>query len=279
VVATPIGNLEDLTARAIRVLSECDAICAEDTRHTRALLTHLGIDRKPLVAVHAYSSDDALARVVERLEERAAIAVVTDAGTPSVSDPGARLVAAATARGVRIVAVPGPSALAAAISVAGLVDGPFLFLGFLPRDGRARREALHRVATTEEAVVLFEAPGRLTDTLRDVAEAQPGRRACVCREMTKVHEEFVRGTVEELARAQREWLGEAVIVLGPFSRSASEHVITDEEVAARIARELEAGGHAKAIADRIAAWSGLPRRDVYARVVAAKTSARPALDE
>jgi 16S rRNA (cytidine1402-2'-O)-methyltransferase len=269
VVSTPIGNMGDITLRALETLRACDRIAAEDTRRTRALLSHHGIGGKPLDALHAHSDPRDVHRLVERLGAGEKIALVTDAGTPLVSDPGGALVTAAIAAGVRVIPIPGPSAVLAALVASGLSgDGRFRFVGFLPRDGTGRGEAITAIAASPETVVLYEAPSRTEKTLVDLAAVTPGRSACVARELTKLHEEIVRGTVRELS-APREWIGEIVIVLGPHAPE-ERSAITDEELDARIDAELAAGGHAKSVAERLAAWSGRPRRDVYERVVARK---------
>ena len=269
VVATPIGNLSDLTLRAIETLRACDAVVAEDTRRTRGLLAHLGIEGKPLLAVHAHSSEHDLGRVVARLSRGESIALVTDAGTPGVSDPGDELVRAAVAEGARVVPIPGPSAVVCALAASGLGGGGgFRFVGFLPRDGKRRREAIERITATAEPVVLFESPNRTAATLSDLAEATPNRSACVARELTKVHEEIVRGTLRELASLEGEWLGEVAIVLGQHEPASTAAPIDDTALDEQIDRELAKGLHAKEIAERLASWSGRSKRDVYARVVA-----------
>jgi 16S rRNA (cytidine1402-2'-O)-methyltransferase len=270
VVATPIGNLGDLTLRAIETLRACDRVTAEDTRRTRALLAHLGIVGKRVDALHAHSSERDVARATEQLLAGESIALVTDAGTPSVSDPGTALVAAAIAAGVTVVPVPGASAVLAALVASGLAgDGRFRFVGFLPRDGTARREAIAIVCETAETLVLFEAANRTTDTLRELADATPARAACVARELTKLHEELVRGRLEELASDTREWRGEVAIVLGPY-RPESREEVGDAALDARIDAELSKGAHAKTVSEQLAAWSGRPKREVYARVLARK---------
>ena len=275
VVATPIGNLADLTLRAIDVLKTCARIAAEDTRRTRQLLSHLGIEGKPLDALHAHSSDRDVARLVERLAAGDSIALVTDAGTPAVSDPGDALVKAAIAADVRIVPIPGPSAVLAALVASGLATGVgFRFVGFLPRDGAARRDAVATVCTTPEPVVLFESPERTTATLVELADAMPERPACVARELTKMHEEVVRGTLATLAKDREAWRGEVAIVLGAWSVETRGENIDDAAIDARIDRELETGTHAKTVADVVAAWSGRPRREIYERVVRRKSSRR-----
>jgi 16S rRNA (cytidine1402-2'-O)-methyltransferase len=270
-VATPIGNLADLSARAIDTLRSCDRVIAEDTRRTRQLLSHLAIAGKPVERLDAHASEHDVARVVARLAESERIALVTDAGTPGVSDPGDALVRAAIGAGAHVVPIPGASAVLAAIVASGLAgDGRFRFVGFLPREGVARREAIALVCETPEAVVLFESPGRVQATLSELADATPERGACVARELTKVHEEFVRSSCAGLAADEREWIGEIAIVLAahvPGDRAAR---VDDAALDARIDEALSRGDHARTVADRLAAWSGRPRRQVYERVVERK---------
>jgi 16S rRNA (cytidine1402-2'-O)-methyltransferase len=271
VVATPIGNLGDVTARAAETLRACDVVVAEDTRRTRQLLTHLGIGGKAVERLDAHASAGDLQRVLSRLTAGEQVALVTDAGTPGVSDPGERLVAAAAAAGVRVVPIPGPSAVLAALVASGMAgDGHFRFVGFLPRDGAERREALALICATPETVVLFEAANRAHATLTDLADATPDRAACVARELTKVHEELVRGTCASLATDGREWIGEVAIVLGPHDPGSREARVDDAALDARIDEALARGEHARTTADRLAAWSGRPRREVYERFVARK---------
>ncbi|HEX7602721.1 MAG TPA: 16S rRNA (cytidine(1402)-2'-O)-methyltransferase [Polyangiaceae bacterium] len=271
-VATPIGNLGDITHRAVDVLRACPRIAAEDTRHTHKLLSHFGIEGKKLDALHAHSSPKDVARLIEKLEAGEDVALVTDAGTPQVSDPGDVLVRAAIAAGIVVVPLPGPSAVLAALSASGLgTGGGFRFVAFLPRDGMARREAIGRVCDEADPVVLFEAPNRLAETLTELAAATPDRRACVAREITKMHEEFLRGTLAELAAQDREWKGEVVVVLGPHDPASRATVIDDAAIDARIDEELAKGAHAKGTAERLAAWSGRPKREIYERVLGRKS--------
>lgn len=275
VVATPIGNLGDVTLRAIDVLKTCDRIAAEDTRQSKKLLSHLGISGKPMDALHAHSSERDVAKVVDALTTGESVALVTDAGTPSVSDPGDAVVKGAIAAGVRVVPIPGPSAALAALVASGLAGGGgFRFMGFLPREGAARHEAIGKVCATPEPVILFESPERTTATLRELAEATPDRNACVARELTKLHEELVRGTLATLAADRESWRGEVAIVLGAWQPEAREATIDDAALDERIDRELAAGTHSKTIAERLAAWSGRPKRDVYERVVSRKREGR-----
>lgn len=270
-VATPIGNLGDITHRALEVLGSVEVVFAEDTRRSRALLTHFGISGKDLVALHAHSTPGERHAALARILGGANAALVTDAGTPAVSDPGHELVALAVAAGVSVVPIPGASAVLAALVGSGLASGSaFRFLGFLPREGADRARALAKVSMTEEPVVLYEAPNRTPRTLADLAERTPDRSVAVARELTKMHEEFVRGTLRELAKAPREWVGEVVLVLG--AHEPKEVELTDEEIDARIDRDGGAS-HPKTLADRLAALSGRGRRELYERIVARRKGA------
>lgn len=266
VVATPIGNLEDVTLRALRVLRECDAILAEDTRRTRTLCVHHGIDT-PLRAFHAHTPPGRIAELAEELAGGAHLALVTDAGTPLVSDPGASLVTAASRAGVRVEPIPGPSAALAAISAAGLhVDG-FRFVGFLPRSGGRRAKAIDAIARAREATILFEASNRLPATLRDLAGAASAERpAAVCRELTKLHEEIARGTLGELVERYRDApRGEVTLVIEGASedRREVEDVDPDELARALLADGMRTKEAARALAERLS-WTV---RDAYAVVL------------
>jgi 16S rRNA (cytidine1402-2'-O)-methyltransferase len=269
-VGTPIGNLGDITLRAIETLRGAGRVVAEDTRRTRALLAHLGIEKKPLVSLEAHATARDVERVVGALVEGEDVALVTDAGTPLVSDPGSALVQAALLSGVRVVPIPGPSAVTAAAAASGLVSGGFRFFGFLPRAGTARADTLTELISTSEAVVFFESPQRLAATLRELADLCPRRPLVIAREMTKVHEEFVRGAVEELAASDREWLGEVTLVLGPDAEARKAEAPTDAEIDGRIAEALARGEPVKAVSQRLAAWSGRSRREIYERALAAR---------
>ena len=270
-VATPIGNLGDMTERALATLRAVPHVAAEDTRRSRGLLSHFGITGKELHSLDANASERAVARVVALLKEGHDVAFVTDAGTPGVSDPGRALVNAAVAAGVPLTSLPGASAVTTAVALSGLVAGPFLFLGFLPRQGSGRKELLQRIQHETMPVVLFEAPHRMQESLADLSAICPTREAAVCRELTKLHEEVLRGSLAELSQNEREWLGEVVIVLGeaaprPLPGSS------DDELRQR-ARALVAGGASvKAIANHLAEISGRSRREVYALVLEVRGS-------
>lgn len=268
VVATPIGNLEDITLRAIRVLREADLVLAEDTRHTRTLLAHHQIATR-LAALHAHTPPARIAELAAQLAAGAIFAIVTDAGTPLVSDPGAELVRAAIAAGVPVTPIPGASAPLAALVASGLSAPSFEFIGFLPRGGGKRRDRLARIAKSPNAVVLFEAPNRLLDTLSDLAGVLGERPVAVCRELTKLHEEIARGTAAELAAHFAEGVrGEITIVVGAPDGDATEAEPLDEEALGRaIDALLDEGLSARDVADQLAASTGQPRREIYQRVL------------
>jgi 16S rRNA (cytidine1402-2'-O)-methyltransferase len=275
VVGTPIGNLGDITLRALETLRAVSDVAAEDTRRTRALLTHFGISGKRLHAIDAHAGEREIQKVVLRLSEGHDVALVTDAGMPTVSDPGAALVRAATARNHRVLVLPGPSAVTAASALSGLVEASFWFAGFLPRRGQKRERAIERIAACPDPVVLFEAPNRLAETLVDLAAVQSARAASVSREISKLHEETLRGSLSELAArvAGEDLRGEVTIVLGPAVSDPGEE-LDDAELDSRIEARLREGAPTKAIAAELAALSGRPRREIYARVEALRYKRR-----
>jgi len=197
IVATPIGNLEDITQRALRVLREVDLIACEDTRHTRKLLNHFGIST-PTLSYHEHNERERAAELCELLESGKGIALVSDAGTPLVSDPGFRIVNAAIERGISVVPIPGPAALTTALAASGLPTDQFLFAGFLPSRGNARRAKLEELRANPATLIFYEAPHRIVATLKDARDVLGTRQAVVARELTKLHEEFARGTLAEL---------------------------------------------------------------------------------
>lgn len=268
VVATPLGNLGDLSTRAAEVLRRVPVVAAEDTRRTRTLLSHLGASPS-LISFHAHSPERRRDALLEMLREGRDVALVSDAGTPVVSDPGADLVAAARAAGVTVVPIPGPSAVATALSVAGLTGDRYLFLGFVPRKGAERARLLERAAAEEWSVVFFEAPGRLAELLKDLgAVAGPSRRATVARELTKLHEEIRSGPLAELALyySETEPRGEITVVLEGTGTPAEPPDRTEE--AAALAAALLAGGITrKEAARRLTAELGLARNDAYRLVM------------
>lgn len=270
VVSTPIGNLEDITLRAIRVLREAAHVAAEDTRHTRELLGHLQIPGGSLLSIHAHSTERDVERVVSHLARGETVALVSDAGTPLLSDPGEALVVAAVRAGVPVVPVPGASALLAGLVGSALpMFGGFRFFGFLPRTSPAYPNAVADLARTSCVCVFYESPNRLSGTLAALAEVAPSRPCVVGRELTKKFEEYVRGTVAELARRPEAWRGEAVVMLGAYDGPAVDEV-DDTSLDRAIDQHLQQGTHPRTAADLLSAWTGRSKRDVYARIVGRK---------
>jgi len=272
IVATPIGNARDITLRALDVLAGVDLIACEDTRVTRKLLTLHAI-ATPTVACHAHNEAAVAARLLERLRDGASIALVSDAGTPLVSDPGGRLVAAAIAAGLPVTALPGASAPLAALALAGLPTERVLFAGFLPSRGAERRRALGELAGIAATLVFLEAPHRLPEALADLAQMLGPRQAAVARELTKLFEEVRRASLPELAAhyaAAGPPKGEVVLLVGP-PEAGSQLSAADAEGALDAALEAALGRVSlkQAVAE-VAAASGRPRREVYARALALK---------
>lgn len=261
VVSTPIGNLRDITLRAIEVLRSVDLILAEDTRHSRTLLEHHGIGT-PTISYHEHNEARATATAMARLRDGRDVALISDAGTPLLSDPGERLVRAAAEAGVPVVPVPGASALLAALVASGLGTNRFTFFGFLPRKGRERDEALRELSGLRHTAVLYEAPPRVAQTLSDLAEHDAGtRRAVVARELTKQFEEIRRGTVAELGAYYEDSAprGEVVIVL----EGATPQPVAEEDLRTR-ARELRAAGlSARDVAAALVRDDGAARNLAY----------------
>ena len=267
VVATPLGNLQDLSARAASLLGSVDVVASEDTRRTRTLLAHLGA-RPRLLSFHAHSGTRRTTMLLELLTRGHDVALVTDAGTPGVSDPGAELVAAARGAGVTVVPVPGASAVAAALSASGLPADRYLFLGFLPRKGAERARLLARAASEEWSVVFFEAPSRLAALLAELAGLAVGRQAVVARELTKVHEDLRAGTLEQLADyySTSEPKGEITLVLAGTGMAPAPPDRTEE--ARGLARSLLADGATRREASRrLVAELGLARNEAYRLVM------------
>lgn len=275
-VSTPIGNLGDLSPRAAETLRTASRILAEDTRRTRVLADHAG-STAPLVSLHQHNEQGRLETILRWLDAGEDLALVSDAGTPLVSDPGGRVVAAVTGAGHEVVPVPGPSAVLAALAGSGLPSERFAFLGFPARKGRERAADLSRVARSAETTVLFESPNRLVSLLDDLGEVcGPDRAVSVARELTKVHEEFVRGTLAEVAAYYRERppRGEVTLVVGPAVETDDPEVLRAR--ALELADELLAGGMKPSAAAReLAGTLGLARNEAY-RIVHDSAGARGA---
>jgi 16S rRNA (cytidine1402-2'-O)-methyltransferase len=266
-VGTPIGNLGDLSPRAVDELRAVDAICCEDTRRTGRLLQHAGVERRPLIVVNDHTEVAAIDGVLQRLARGERVAVVTDAGMPGIADPGERLVRAAVRAGHPVEVVPGPSAAIAALVTSGLPAGRFAFEGFLPRKGSGRTDRLAELAVEERTVVLYEAPHRVQRTLQDLlSSCGPSRRIAVARELTKLHEELWRGTLAEAVdwAEATEPRGELVLVLDGAPPPA---VADDAAIDAAVRRLLAAGDSVRDAASIVAAELNVPRRRAYEAAV------------
>jgi 16S rRNA (cytidine1402-2'-O)-methyltransferase len=262
-VGTPIGHLGDLSPRAAEALAGADVVCCEDTRRTGKLLALAGIERRPFVVLNEHTEEREVPRVVERIERGQRVALVSDAGMPAISDPGERLVAAVVAAGHAVEVVPGPSAAVAALVVSGLPAGRFVFEGFLPRKGAARRQRLAAVTAEPRTAVLYEAPHRLARTLADLVEVCGGeRRVAVVREITKLHEQVWRGTLAGAVTwvAEREPPGEIVLVLAGAPVAGPPG---DDDIVAAVRSEMAAGSSARDAARTVATRLDVPRRRAY----------------
>lgn len=260
-VATPIGNLGDITSRALEVLKRVAFVACEDTRHSRVLLEHFGLNPET-VSLPAFAEGQRAGRILDRIAAGEDCALITDAGSPGISDPGERLVAEALERGLTVVPVPGATALVAALSASGLPTGRFHFLGFLPRKGPERRAMLEEVAQLSATLVLYESPRRLGETLADLQEAWGDRRACVARELTKMHEEFVRAPLSELAAryGAEEPRGEVVVLV---EGRTGERRWSEEELRKALEEGLSRGEKLKALSTELARRAGWSGQDVY----------------
>jgi 16S rRNA (cytidine1402-2'-O)-methyltransferase len=268
VVATPIGNLDDLTFRAVKCLKEVDLIACEDTRRTAKLLNHLGI-KKPLISCFEHNELARIDELLKRIGKGDNVALVSDGGTPTISDPGFALVRAAHDRGIVVSPIPGPSAAVAALSSSGLPTDEFLFVGFLPRTRSARRTRLQRLQAQTATLVFYESPHRVVESLLDLVEVLGDREAFLCREVTKIHEELRRSTLSALGKelaARPAVLGEIVLVV----RGAALEALKSgsmEDALARFDTEVSMGATPRQAAKEAAQATGLPARDVYARAV------------
>lgn len=269
VCATPIGNLEDASLRLLRVLREADRVAAEDTRRTQALLEHFGI-RTPLVSCHEHNEEERAAEVVSWIRAGLRVALVSDAGTPGIADPGARVVAAVAAAGLPVIPVPGPSAVTAALSASGIAANAFVFAGFPPRQGADRERLLERIALEEVPVVLYESGHRISRLLEDLARELPDRQVFIAREITKRFEESLRGTPGELLDALRgRARGEFVLVIAPATTPADhggEATVPDALLREEVALLVRYGFDEREAMRRVARAHRIPRQRVYRAV-------------
>jgi 16S rRNA (cytidine1402-2'-O)-methyltransferase len=272
-VGTPIGNLEDITLRALRILKEVDLIACEDTRHTQKLLNHYDI-QKSLVSYHEHNEMTRSSELLIKLEDGVRIALVSDAGMPLVSDPGYRLVTLCVRHKIPVVPVPGPSALLAALAASGLPNEEFLFVGFLPARSAERRRALEHLRIEERTIILYEAPHRVAESIADAQEILGDRPACLAREVTKLHEEFRRGKLSELAvsLAERPARGEITLLVGPpDANSSGLHADTSQSLSDRVEELIRQAKLDRKEALKLAARErGLTRRAAYEQMVQRK---------
>lgn len=276
-VATPIGNLEDITLRALRILKEADFIACEDTRQTLKLLAHFQI-RKPLESYHEHNEMVRASELVLRMESGAHVALVSDAGTPVISDPGHRLVSLCLRHNIVVIPVPGPSAIVAALAACGLPSDEFTFAGFLPARPTERRRRLQALASEPRSLVFYEAPHRLRATLRDAFDTLGNRDAAIARELTKIHEEFVHGTLADLLLSfeEREPRGEITLIIAPPRKKLESGLTTDARIQgiAQRVREIEKTHKLdrKAALKQAAKEIGIPKREAYKRLLTEENS-------
>jgi len=264
VVATPIGNLEDITQRAIRVLQEVSLVAAEDTRQTRKLLSHLNLHKK-IISYYKHREAVKSQEIIRRIQQGESVALVSDAGTPSISDPGALLVRAVRERGFRVVPIPGVSALTAALSVSGF-EGPFTFYGFLPGRAQQRKKALSSLGNHEETLVFYEAPRRILSFLENIHEILGNRRIVVARELTKVHEEIVTGAVEQVLdifHKRERLLGEFVVILPSTERQIEQGDFEEQIKSFLLKLRREGRISMRDAVARVSGELGMPRSQVY----------------
>jgi len=272
-VATPIGNLEDITLRALRILKEVPLIAAEDTRHTRGMLTHFGIST-PLTSYFEHNKLQKVEHILSALEQ-GNVALVSDAGTPTINDPGYELVKEAIRSGHQVVPIPGPSSPITALSASGLPTNAFLFLGYVPRKKKEREEALTALRDAPYTLIFLESPNRVADTLESVATTLPDRQVVIAREITKKFEEFTRGTAKDLlANLPESPKGEIVLLIGGSTGNQNGDLI--EDLDDRIRVMLENGEHVKTIASSLADVSAIEKKNIYQRALEIKNSMRDA---
>jgi 16S rRNA (cytidine1402-2'-O)-methyltransferase len=261
IVSTPIGNLEDITLRALKVLKEVDVIAAEDTRHSRKLLSHYGIS-KPLISYWGQKEKVKSTEILERLHSGQSVALISDAGTPGISDPGAVLIKRALEEGLSVVSVPGASALIAALSISGLSTEEFTFIGFLPAKKTQRQKVLKELSLESRTLVFYEAPHRILETLSDMMEIFGERRAAVVKEVSKIHEEVLRGNLYEILDRLEEYTiaGEYVIVV---EGRAEEKRLTTDDALSEVSALMKKGLGRKEAVKKIAETYGLSKKELY----------------
>lgn len=262
IVATPIGNLEDITLRAIKILQEVDLIAAEDTRHTLKLLNHLEIS-KPLISYHRHNEDIKTEILLEKLLEGQDIALVSDAGTPGICDPGEVVIKKCIEKGIKVIPIPGACAMVNALIASGINTKEFIFLGFLPLNKKLRKEKLEEIKKSQKTIILYEAPHKLQSTLKDLADILENRQIVLARELTKIHEEFIRGSIKEIIEKAENLKGEMVLMIEGNHEIQIENTFEDLNLEEHYKLYEQQGMTKKEIIKRIAKDRGLNKNEVY----------------
>lgn len=282
IVATPIGNLEDITLRALKILKECDLVIAEDTRRSRQLLKHYGIEKPFERSLYRGVEHERVEYFIQKLKAGARIALISDAGTPLISDPGYELVRRAISENISVIPIPGPTALITALVASGFSPERFVFEGVPPKRQKAKREFFERLAQELRTIVLYESPHRVLDTLEVMSELIPNRQIALCRELTKVHEEILRGTAKEILeqlRARPAIKGEITIVIESLESEklleSGESEAGELSVIEHVQKLIAEGLTKKEAIKRVAQLRGLPKREVYSQVMARQETSQP----
>ncbi len=268
-VATPIGNLEDITLRAINVLKDVDLIAAEDTRHTLKLLNHLNL-ANPLISYHRHNEDIKTDKLMDKLLEGKNIALVSDAGTPGICDPGEAIVKTCVEKGIDVIPIPGACAMINALVASGIDTKEFTFLGFLPLNKKLRKEKLHKIQTSQETIILYEAPHKLMSTLNDLEMVLGDRRVVLARELTKIYEQFIRGTIEEVIKKAQNLKGEMVLIIQGNKKIDIKQEFEDMSLEDHYQLYESQGLEKKEIIKRIAKDRKLARNEVYQKFLSHK---------
>ena len=266
IVATPIGNLEDITLRAIRILKEADVIAAEDTRHTLKLLNHLEIS-KPLISYHRHNEESRQDVLIDKLEEGQNIALVSDAGTPGICDPGEVVIKTCIEKGINVVPVPGPCAFVNALICSGIDTKEFNFLGFLPLNKNNRKQKLEEIKKSNKTVILYEAPHKLKETLKDLKNIIENRKIVLARELTKIHEEFIRKDIDELINLAETLKGEVVLIIEGGEEENNENVLINLSIEEHYKHYEDMGFDKKEIIKKIAKDRNVNKNEIYMKFI------------
>lgn len=261
IVATPIGNLEDITLRAIRILKEVDLIAAEDTRHTLKLLNHLEIS-KPMISYHRHNEGERKDILIKELEAGKQIALVSDAGTPGICDPGEEIIKQCIEKNIKIIPIPGACAMINALIASGVSTKEFYFLGFLPLNKKTRREKLEEIRNSNQTIILYEAPHKLKNTLKDLSDIVENRKMVLARELTKIHEEYIRGTVGELIEKSEDLKGEIVLII-EGRKKKEENKLNDLSLEEHYGFYKKQGWNKKEIIKKIAKDRNVNKNEIY----------------